>query len=929
IFLNLPANNTQINNIQNINFNFTVIDDYSSTLNCSIYLDGILNQTNNSVINNTLTNFYINGIQYGPHYWYINCTDGILYNTSEIRYFTINDTKAPEIYFVSPSTLSGTYAQNFIEANITAYDENLDKIVIYLFNTSQLIETKTSSSHNYFYNFTNLKPGTYYLNASANDTYGNKNNTETRTIILNYYINWSNPQINTTNIYYNSYIKFNASWFSQPSLAGYIFSHNQSGVWVNSSYIPFSGNSNISEYILHITANSGTIIGWYFWANNTLGIKNSTQIQTIEVKNQTTSLFVSVDKDVYPQGFEPGFGYDVYIPVQARYLDSSLNPISGAECYLKNNITSNHQILMIYNSSTGNYTANLDTSWLYGDVLLTVMCSKPNFDFATNNTTTKVWLYLYLWETELRPYSTNLYNSTWLSKKPTEGSIANLTFEFLASQGENRVRSFYLYTPGINGSMYRNFIIYDNHTLRLNVSVNDTTCKPFLCSKITDFYLNTLIESCANEVTIPANTPSLIESYLTGNYTISQNTYYGIELRLNCTSQTNIKTQVFYNYSGMNANVFTEKAVPRRITTKTVHRIQLEPNYTIGPNQAINITRKSWITFNNTDSESTYEFYYHLSNYKRIDNIVIPNTTYIYNSTGHLWASDNTSAGAPKKAIVYPDNRIFWVTEIIPGNTAINETLIRGEKNAINNTEYLINNIQDFKKWNITLKTIYNEIITIENLTVWTNYSYYNVNSSWIFNILKVKNEIIENITNYVEFNHSSGIIIFPKTNISTEPITYIVTAQYDTKAPEINFIYPTEESDTIINRNYIQINISAYDLFSGLKNISIYLYNSSKDLINYTNSTNSPLFINFTNLSEGIYYFNATAYDNYENMNSTETRNVTVYIKKLRIFLNLPANNTQINNIQNINFNFTVIDDYSSTLNCSIYLDGILNQTN
>ncbi|MFH7859608.1 MAG: NosD domain-containing protein, partial [Candidatus Aenigmatarchaeota archaeon] len=89
ISLNEPENNTVFNNIQDINFNFTATDDLNNTFECSIYLDGNLNQTNSSVQNNTLTNFLIQRISYGNHNWYINCSDGELSNVSEKRYFTI------------------------------------------------------------------------------------------------------------------------------------------------------------------------------------------------------------------------------------------------------------------------------------------------------------------------------------------------------------------------------------------------------------------------------------------------------------------------------------------------------------------------------------------------------------------------------------------------------------------------------------------------------------------------------------------------------------------------------------------------------------------------------------------------------------------------------------------------------------------------
>ncbi|MEM5854536.1 MAG: NosD domain-containing protein [Candidatus Aenigmatarchaeota archaeon] len=88
ITLNIPENNSKLYT-QDISFSFIAIDDSANILECSIYLDGLLNETNSSVLNNTLTNFLIKGISYGEHSWFINCSDSEVSNTSEVRYFII------------------------------------------------------------------------------------------------------------------------------------------------------------------------------------------------------------------------------------------------------------------------------------------------------------------------------------------------------------------------------------------------------------------------------------------------------------------------------------------------------------------------------------------------------------------------------------------------------------------------------------------------------------------------------------------------------------------------------------------------------------------------------------------------------------------------------------------------------------------------
>ncbi len=103
---------------------------------------------------------------------------------------------SPQINFVTPSSANGIQAINAIWANITATDNSgISLITLNLYNSVRtLVNSTTSATSPFFYNFTNLASGVYYFNASVNDTLGNANNTETRTIL----IDALPPQINFT-----------------------------------------------------------------------------------------------------------------------------------------------------------------------------------------------------------------------------------------------------------------------------------------------------------------------------------------------------------------------------------------------------------------------------------------------------------------------------------------------------------------------------------------------------------------------------------------------------------------------------------------------------------------------------------------------------------------------------------------------------------
>jgi hypothetical protein len=85
----------------------------------------------------------------------------------------------------------------------------------------------------------------------------------------------------------------------------------------------------------------------------------------------------------------------------------------------------------------------------------------------------------------------------------------------------------------------------------------------------------------------------------------------------------------------------------------------------------------------------------------------------------------------------------------------------------------------------------------------------------------------------------------------------------------------PTELNNSILNRDSIVINATASDL--NFANLTINLYDSSKNLVKSQTTPNKNLFANFSGLTNGLYYFNAVVYDLAGNSQITETRQVNV----------------------------------------------------
>lgn len=101
--VNLSSPVTMFNSSsENVTFIFNATDERSTqNINCSIYIDSVLNATNSSTLNATPTSFKINNFNEGVFFWNVICLDEAQNsNTSETRNFTV-DLRAPIINKIS------------------------------------------------------------------------------------------------------------------------------------------------------------------------------------------------------------------------------------------------------------------------------------------------------------------------------------------------------------------------------------------------------------------------------------------------------------------------------------------------------------------------------------------------------------------------------------------------------------------------------------------------------------------------------------------------------------------------------------------------------------------------------------------------------------------------------------------------------------
>ncbi|MFH1630768.1 MAG: Ig-like domain-containing protein [Candidatus Aenigmatarchaeota archaeon] len=266
IILISPDNDTNSTETS-MNFVFNVTDNLATILNCSLYFDSVINQTNGSVASGENTTISVSGLDDGNYQWTIVCLDNASNNdTSTTRVLNV-DTTAPNIT-VNSSTLN---SNSFINAdvNITGYlcDEgvgvNNSGVVVYLngeLNASANSPSPCAQPWWYYWNISELNNGLYNLTFKACDYAGLCANASVENITID-----TAPSAILNNS--NNTMVSNADIFFSPADNIINFAINVSdnlgvmSVTVNLSAINQSGNNNFcnNNFTCNGTSNNVTL----------------------------------------------------------------------------------------------------------------------------------------------------------------------------------------------------------------------------------------------------------------------------------------------------------------------------------------------------------------------------------------------------------------------------------------------------------------------------------------------------------------------------------------------------------------------------------------------------------------------------------------------------------------------------------------------
>ncbi|HVY01546.1 MAG TPA: hypothetical protein VHA12_02165, partial [Candidatus Nanoarchaeia archaeon] len=137
---------------------------------------------------------------------------------------------------------------------------------------------------------------------------------------------------------------------------------------------------------------------------------------------------------------------------------------------------------------------------------------------------------------------------------------------------------------------------------------------------------------------------------------------------------------------------------------------------------------------------------------------------------------------------------------------------------------------------------------------------------------------------------------------------------------PKVNLTSPAD--NFIFNYSQIVLYYNVTDVNDNIANSTLFI-NGMFNISNASKVSNAQI-NNFTlTLPDGLYNWSVSSTDTTSLVGNSTTRNFTIDSTPPAIYLNSPANATTFT-WNNISFNFSVVDNLDSSLNCSLLIDGI-----
>ena len=369
----LTPNNSSYTNGSNVNMTYNASDNVDLR-NCTLFLNGVANQTT-SAPNNDTPGFFNQTLVDRSYNWSIGCYDLVgNWNQTTNWSFTV-DTTAPGVALNLPLN-NAKFNVSVITFNYTPSGTNLANCSLFLNNTlNQTNTTPTSSVPNYFtvsfldgaYNWTvgcYDKASNYYQNISLQNfsidtTPPTGANPTTQPA--------SGATYNASTIY-----TFNTTWTDTNGISTVLFQENFTGVPQNHTVTTVTGNI----YSYNYTPLGAGTYAWRMYANDTYGNWNAIAAQTYTVNQAPSniSLYLNGTTKNFPAQINDSVNITAVLNIPAHgsigiYLNGILiasgnDTVTNITSFLTNGT---QNVTAVYNA-TQNYTAsNASLSIVVGD----------------------------------------------------------------------------------------------------------------------------------------------------------------------------------------------------------------------------------------------------------------------------------------------------------------------------------------------------------------------------------------------------------------------------------------------------------------------------------------------------------------------------------------------------------------------------------
>jgi hypothetical protein len=210
-----PANESLVNK-STLNFSYVPYDALG-VMECSIYLDEVLQDTSNSIVENILNNFTVSGISEGVHNWGIECMDNDLNVVmSNYSYFSM-DLTSPLVVLNMPFDGDGIdFNSGQVIFRWKAVDalDNFPKCDLIIDGNIEVNDKLMTNNSFTTEIVSGLSFGEHYWNVSCWDGVNNLNYSETRMFNFSYpdfFVNDSNIVLNDSEIQEGESILINAT----------------------------------------------------------------------------------------------------------------------------------------------------------------------------------------------------------------------------------------------------------------------------------------------------------------------------------------------------------------------------------------------------------------------------------------------------------------------------------------------------------------------------------------------------------------------------------------------------------------------------------------------------------------------------------------------------------------------------------------------